>query len=145
MRIVFDDGTLLVEDAPDSVPYAEWDDRVDEYRARAYQYRDLLEWGGDSSDGQATLHEATVTVASVEDAARDYSDLHLTPSVAIEPRNYQQAALAAWNDHDRRGSVVLPTGSGKTFLADGDWRSTVLLPIDWGYRSKSAIEGCTRT
>ena len=117
MRIVFDDGTLLLEDAPDSVPYAEWDDRVDEYRARAHHYRDLLEWAGDSSDGQTTLHKATATVTSVEDAARDYSDLHLTPAVAIEPRNYQQAALAAWNDHDRRGSVVLPTGSGKTFLA----------------------------
>lgn len=32
MRIAFDDGTLLLENAPDSVPYAEWDDRVDEYR-----------------------------------------------------------------------------------------------------------------
>ena len=30
MRLSFDDGTLLVEDAPESVPYAEWDDRVDE-------------------------------------------------------------------------------------------------------------------
>jgi hypothetical protein len=26
MRIVFDDGTLLIEDAPEAVPYAEWDD-----------------------------------------------------------------------------------------------------------------------
>ena len=33
MRIVFDDGTLLLEDAPDGVLYAEWDDRVNEYRA----------------------------------------------------------------------------------------------------------------
>jgi len=33
-----------------------------------------------------------------------------------KPRDYQQAALDAWIDHDRRGSVVLPTGSGKTFL-----------------------------
>jgi len=34
MRIEFDDGTLLLRDAPDNVPYAEWDDRVDEYRTK---------------------------------------------------------------------------------------------------------------
>ena len=39
MRLSFDDGTLLLEDAPETVPYAEWDDRVDEYRARAQHYR----------------------------------------------------------------------------------------------------------
>jgi len=43
-------------------------------------------------------------------------DLDLTQALHIEPRDYQQAALDAWIDHDRRGSVVLPTGSGKTFL-----------------------------
>ena len=116
MRIAFDDGTLLLENAPDSIPYAEWDDRVDEYRARAQHYREIKEWAS-GADGQATLHESAATVESVEDDARAYSDLHLTPSVAIEPRDYQQEALAAWRANDRRGSVVLPTGSGKTFLA----------------------------
>ncbi|WP_128224977.1 DEAD/DEAH box helicase family protein [Halobacteriaceae archaeon SHR40] len=116
MRIAFDDGTILLEDVPDTIPYAEWDDRVDEYRARAHHYRALRAWAG-ATDGQATLDEATTTVETVDDAARSYRDLHLTPAVSIEPRDYQQAALAAWADHDRRGSVVLPTGSGKTFLA----------------------------
>lgn len=116
MRIAFDDGTLLLKDAPDSVPYAEWDDRVDEYRAQAYHYNIILDWAKNTG-GQATLQEVATAVETVEDTARSYSDLHLTPSVAIEPREYQQAALAAWTDNDRRGSVVLPTGSGKTFLA----------------------------
>ena len=116
MRISFDDGTLLLEDAPDTVPYAEWDDRVEEYRARAQQYRDIREWA-DGTDGQATLSESTAAVESVTDDARSFSDFHFTPSVAIEPRDYQQEALAAWRDNGRRGSVVLPTGSGKTFLA----------------------------
>lgn len=43
MRLEFDDGTLLLRDAPAEVPYAEWDDRVEEYRAQAYRYRTLLE------------------------------------------------------------------------------------------------------
>ena len=117
MRMVFDDGTLLLEDAPESVPYAEWDDRVGEHRAQAHHYRALRTWAQDDNHGQATLQGSTTAVESVEDAARAYSDLQLTPAVEIEPRDYQQAALAAWTDHDRRGSVVLPTGSGKTFLA----------------------------
>jgi superfamily II DNA or RNA helicase len=132
MRIAFDDGTLLLEDAPDTVPYAEWDDRVDEYRARAHHYRALRAWAG-ATDGQATLDEAAAAVETVDDAARSYRDLHLTPTVSIEPRDYQQAALAAWTDHDRRGSVVLPTGSGKTFLAvqaiaDAGVSSLVVVP-----------------
>jgi len=53
---------------------------------------------------------------TLEDTARAYPDLDLTQALHIEPRDYQQAALDAWIDHDRRGSVVLPTGSGKTFL-----------------------------
>ena len=68
MRIEFDDGTLLLRDAPENVPHAEWDDRVDEYRTRAYRYRSLLEWAGKWTDGneQATLHE-------IEEKAHDFS------------------------------------------------------------------------
>jgi len=116
MRLSFDDGTLLLEDAPDTVPYAEWDDRVEEYRARAQHYRDILEWAN-GTDGQATLNQSTATVDELEDNARAYSNFLFTPSVAIEPRDYQQEALSAWQNNGRRGSVILPTGSGKTFLA----------------------------
>jgi superfamily II DNA or RNA helicase len=116
MRIEFDDGTLLLHDAPETVPYAEWDDRVDTYRAQAYRYRALLEWAGKWGDGggQATLDSGFSH--DVEDAARAYPDLALTPTLQIEPRDYQQAALDSWRAHDRQGTVVLPTGSGKTFL-----------------------------
>ncbi|RJX47880.1 DEAD/DEAH box helicase [Halonotius pteroides] len=115
MRLSFDDGTLLLEDAPDTVPNAAWDDRVEEYRAQAQHYREIYEWA--TGDGQATLRESTATSAKFGNTARSFSEFDLTPSVAIEPRDYQQEALAAWRDNNRRGSVVLPTGSGKTFLA----------------------------
>jgi superfamily II DNA or RNA helicase len=116
MRVEFDEGTLLLRDAPDNLPYVEMDDRVDEYRAQAYRYRSLLEWAGSWTDGneQVTLQDGFVQ--SVEDVARAYPKLDLTPALHIEPRDYQQGALDAWRDHDRRGTVVLPTGSGKTFL-----------------------------
>jgi superfamily II DNA or RNA helicase len=125
MKLEFDGGTLLLRGATESAPYAEWDDRVDEYRAQAYRYRALLEWAGmwngtrnrgEESDNaeQRTLQQGFEQ--PIEDAARRYHVLDLTPSLHIEPRDYQQAALSAWIDHERRGSVVLPTGSGKTFL-----------------------------
>ena len=116
MRIEFDDGTLLLRDAPDDVPFAEWDDRVNEHRAQAYRYRTLLEWAGiwTNNDEQATLQDGFAH--TIEDAARNYPELELTPALHIEPRDYQQAALDSWIDHGRRGSVILPTGSGKTFL-----------------------------
>lgn len=116
MRLEFDEGTLVLYNAPETVPYAEWDDRVDEYRAQAYRYRALLDWAGHwtDGDGQATLQDGFTH--DIEDAARAYPDLALTPALQIEPRDYQQAALEAWCAHDRQGSVVLPTGSGKTFL-----------------------------
>src|SRR5699024_5793797 len=33
------------------------------------------------------------------------------------PREYQREALKAWLDADGRGQIVLPTGSGKSFVA----------------------------
>ncbi|MDL0145231.1 DEAD/DEAH box helicase [Halobacterium salinarum] len=116
MRLEFDEGTLLLENAPETVPYAEWDDRVDAYRAQAYRYRALLEWAGQwaESDGQATLQDGFSH--DIDDDARAYPDLALTPTLQIEPRDYQQAALEAWRTHDRQGTIILPTGSGKTFL-----------------------------
>jgi len=71
---------------------------------------------GKWTDGneQATFQEASLHTrrhrAGLPRSAISRKALH------IEPRDYQQAALDAWIDHDRRGSVVLPTGSGKTFL-----------------------------
>jgi len=116
MRLEFDEGTLLLKNAPEMVPHAEWDDRVGEYRSQAYRYRSLLEWAGQWSDtdDQATLHDSLGD--DITDAARNYPDIALTPALQIEPRDYQQAALDAWRTHGRQGAVILPTGSGKTFL-----------------------------
>jgi superfamily II DNA or RNA helicase len=134
MDLAFDDGTLLLYDGPEEIPYAEWDDRIDEYRAQAYRYRALREWAGgwddnapndgptgDTESGMEpdATHQMTLRQRpdiDIKDTARAYLDLALTPAVRIEPREYQQAALDAWRAQGRQGSVVLPTGSGKTFL-----------------------------
>ena len=46
-----------------------------------------------------------------------WRDLSLNLQDEREPHPYQSEALQAWLDAERWGSVVLPTGAGKTFLA----------------------------
>lgn len=43
--------------------------------------------------------------------------LDFEPKLTVEPRDYQVAAIAAWQASENRGVVVLPTGAGKTFVA----------------------------
>jgi superfamily II DNA or RNA helicase len=62
--------------------------------------------------------------------------LPVQPQLQLSPRPYQEDALAAWRAEHYRGVVVLPTGSGKTFLgalaiADlGLWSLVVVPTID---------------
>lgn len=46
-----------------------------------------------------------------------WADLSLNLADRREPHEYQLEALQAWHQAQRWGSVVLPTGAGKTFLA----------------------------
>lgn len=52
------------------------------------------------------------------DKARAYDELKLTLVREREPHRHQREALAAWRDGFKRGVVVLPTGSGKSYVAE---------------------------
>jgi superfamily II DNA or RNA helicase len=103
----FDRGTLILHPPPRGktwIDYATWDDRVERFRVPAIQYPDLV----------ATLRaEAT----AFKDEAQDFPTVLLDAKVDRQPYPHQQEALDAWNQANRRGVVVLPTASGKTFLA----------------------------
>jgi len=105
MRLVFDRGTVLVAGVLDPVVAAEipgllWDPRVRAYRAPAYRH-------------------AEVASALARGGVR-FSDTTRPDGEALEPwrpislRDYQAQAVAAWTRAGRRGTIVLPTGSGKT-------------------------------
>ncbi|HVU49498.1 MAG TPA: DEAD/DEAH box helicase family protein [Polyangia bacterium] len=108
MRLTFDRGTLLLEDAPPGVEAADfpgflWDERVGALRAPARLAYPLA----------AALRRREVPLS---DAPRP----KLVPPSSIRPvslRPYQHAALLAWRRAGRRGVVVLPTGAGKTRVA----------------------------
>lgn len=103
----FDRGTLLLHPPPPGkawIDYAVWDDRVERFRVPALYYRRLME----------TLQSEGVTLV---DQAREFSPLTLVPAVEMTPYAHQREALAAWVGAGRQGVVVLPTGAGKTYVA----------------------------
>ena len=104
----FENGTLRVEsdresDPPlDSLPGVERDPRSDTARAPAHQY--------------AAIRDVFRRVdADVDDTILDTKPVSLT--TRYELRAYQQDALNAWLDSNRRGVLELPTGAGKTVIA----------------------------
>ena len=108
VRLEFEDGTLRIEsdresDPPlDGLPGVETDPRSDTARAPAQFYAQLRD----------VLRELD---ADVDDRVSPTASLPL--STAYELRDYQQAALDAWADSNRRGVLELPTGAGKTVIA----------------------------
>ena len=105
--ITFDRGTVLLHPPPQGkawIDYATWDDRVEKFRVRAIDYRRLVE----------SLREAKIEFI---DKAKEFEALKLIPSLEMPPYPHQEAALKAWKQADRNGVVILPTASGKTYLA----------------------------
>lgn len=72
------------------------------WRCEAYHFGELLPW---------------LRAQHVRLSVPRWQRLSLTLSDRRELHAYQAEALAAWEQAGRRGSVVLPTGAGKTFLA----------------------------
>ena len=104
----FVDGTLRVESdresdpAVDSLPGVEGDPRGGTARAPAHHY--------------AAIRDVLYHVdADVVDTVLGTDPVSLTTS--YELREYQQDALNAWLDNNRRGVLELPTGAGKTVIA----------------------------
>lgn len=106
-KLTYDRGSLILHPPPrgkDWIDYATWDDRVERFRVPAMQYRDLV----------LTLRDSG---SDLDDQAREFQPLELRPSLEMTPYPHQREALAAWEHAGRRGLVVLPTASGKTYLA----------------------------
>ena len=122
-RLRFDAGTIVL-DGPareaERVPRAfRWDERVRRFRAPAHLYRQVF----------AELVREKV---AHEDAARGYHEFDFAPKEEIAPRPYQQQAIEAWRAAGRRGVVVLPTGAGKTLVAEmaiADVRRSTLVVV----------------
>jgi superfamily II DNA or RNA helicase len=108
VRLTFEGGTLAVT-GPDSgrlaaLPHCRPDPRSGNYRAEAIHYRALVEH----------LRRQNIPY---EDKARQYQPTPWQLRTTRDPFPHQTEALAEWWKSGGRGVVVLPTGTGKTFLA----------------------------
>jgi len=111
-RLEFDRGTLVLEgaetldDALVADAFVSDPRSAGRLRAPAIAYRravGLLFKGG----------------VALDDQARAYEPLALGPTRRVrEPYPHQAEALQAWIRGGRRGVVVLPTGSGKSYVAE---------------------------
>ncbi len=103
IELSYDSGTLVASGARPPEPFV-WDGRTEQWRAPAGAYR-------------KTVLELRSSETPYRDRAAAFEKLRLESRVALEPRPYQRAALAAWRRSELRGVVVLPTGAGKTAVA----------------------------
>jgi superfamily II DNA or RNA helicase len=100
VTLTYEDGTIRVESDRD-LPYTDPDPRSGTRRAPAFRYAALR----NHLDSDGVTYDDRVLDADPVDVTSPY-DL----------RDYQAAALGAWDDADRRGCLELPTGSGKTVI-----------------------------
>jgi superfamily II DNA or RNA helicase len=107
LRLTFDGGTIKVAGDLDRMvplPGVRHDPRTDAHRAEARHYRAIVE-----SLVQRKL--------AYEDEARGYDKTPWTLVAGRQPFPHQTEALETWWKHGGRGVVVLPTGTGKTYVA----------------------------
>lgn len=107
-KLLYEGGTIIVEgeNLPDGIPIElQWDPRVEQHRGRGSDYRLIKTW----------IHRSG---ESYEDLAADYETLELSPQLRREPRDYQREAIDHWKAAGKRGLILLPTGTGKSFVAE---------------------------
>uniref|UniRef100_A0A7C3J4S4 DEAD/DEAH box helicase n=1 Tax=Candidatus Methanomethylicus mesodigestus TaxID=1867258 RepID=A0A7C3J4S4_9CREN len=100
LRLRYLKGTILTGEV--KVPHSVWDGSMRSYRAMGMHYAEAADYLRNS--GIPFSDE----VLDLLPHARLNSD--------VEPRPYQLEALDAWITAGMRGTVVLPTGSGKTVV-----------------------------
>lgn len=98
-------------------PWVKWDGRSRCYRCHAYKYRNLVRY-------------FYLSKILYSDFTPKYNKLELTLQTGFQPHDYQAEALDTWLK-GKRGIAVLPTGTGKSFLAalaiDTIKRSTLIV------------------
>lgn len=107
--LTFEGGTVLIEGLSESdtrgIPGIRFDPRTNLFRAEGIWYRNIVEY----------LRKESI---AYEDKARDYSLTPWTMRVSKPAFPHQSEALIAWDAAGAKGVVVLPTGTGKTHLAN---------------------------
>jgi len=118
--VFFQGGTLVLKGCPPGLlmPPAPFRWVKEQWRCEAYHYPRIVPW----------LREN-----HVRDTVPRWVHPKLTLHDDRAPHDYQREALRAWTAAHYRGSIVLPTGAGKTFVAiqailDADCSTLIVAP-----------------
>ena len=121
IEIQYELGTLLIHCSSDEelvrkFTWLRWDKRSKCYRCHAFRYNELVRF----------LYPKT----EYTDSVKNYSKLELKLNTSMKPFEFQTEALKAWQP-TKKGIAVLPTGTGKSYLAalimERVQRSTLIL------------------
>ena len=112
LTLKHDRGTLVVWEVPECLQdLFTWDARAQLWRTPGHTYRTVIE-------------RLRASHLPYKDEAAEFTSVELRPSRDLKPYLHQVEALAAWKKAQRRGVVVLPTGAGKTYVAELALRQT---------------------
>src|SRR5436305_1100481 len=101
--VFFQGGTLILKNISDSEPLpAPFRLIKGHWRCEGYHYGPLVPWFREHH---------------IRDTVPHWGRLKLHLQDQRQPHDYQISALEHWDSAGRRGSIVLPTGAGKTFVA----------------------------
>lgn len=103
--LTFEDGVLVLRgwDSEQTPPLFRRDPRDNAWRAPAYLYHSIISAFCESS-------------LPIQDNASAFSKIELTFRMDQNLFPHQEEALKAWKNRNSRGTVVLPTGTGKTVV-----------------------------
>jgi len=102
-RIYYRHGLAVCRVVRERPPeWMSWDDRLEAWVAPGHRLPELRSWADDHG------------VPETGDGPEELPD---TLFDSRTPRDYQRAALYRWGAADGRGTVVLPTGAGKSYVA----------------------------
>lgn len=121
IKLEFDAGTITLsgpQEEIDLLPEIEdmvHDERTNVLRGPARIYRNVF----------AELYRAQKRGdITFEDCARAYNEMDLEINGYREPYPHQRGAIEAWLKAGKRGVVILPTGAGKSYVAElATWKS----------------------
>jgi superfamily II DNA or RNA helicase len=109
LTLTFDAGSLVLdgtgEDNPLRIPGVVYDHRTRQLRAEGCWYRKIIQFFQDNKTAYV-------------DQAKEYKLTRWPIRIEKKAFPHQTEGLKAWLDADKQGVVVLPTGTGKTHLAN---------------------------